>query len=161
MTADAHRPLDGVDRRLLGVLVDHGRMSINQLATTANVSRATAYARFDRLVAEGTIRSFRAELDPAAIGYGIAAIILVKVEQHGWPTVRERIGRLPGVEYLALTSGEFDFILIVRAHDLPELRDVVLRGLHGLSEIRTTETIFVLDEERRPLQPAGPDDDVP
>lgn len=150
----AKQGLDDVDRRLLDVLVDHGRISVNELAQEANVSRATAYARFDRLVGDGTIQAFRAELDPAALGYGVSAIILVKVEQHGWPTARERIGRLPGVEYLALTSGEFDFIVIVRAHDLPQLRDVVLRGLHGLSEIRSTETVFVLEEERWPLRPS-------
>lgn len=149
--------MDDVDRRLLEVLVDHGRVSVNELARLANVSRATAYARFERLRDDGTIRAFRADLDPARLGYGMTAIILIKVEQHGWPTVRERLGQLPGVEYVALTSGEFDFIVSVRAHDLSQLRDVVLRGLHSWTEIRTTETIFVLEEERRPVRPIPPD----
>ncbi|MDQ3827290.1 MAG: transcriptional regulator, partial [Actinomycetota bacterium] len=39
-------------------------MSVNKLANRAGISRATAYARYDRLVASGAIRGFRADVDP-------------------------------------------------------------------------------------------------
>jgi uncharacterized protein with GYD domain len=55
---------------------------------------------------------------------------------------------LPGVEYLALTSGEFDMVLLVRVPDVAALRDVVLVKLTAMAQIRTTRTIFVLDEQR-------------
>jgi DNA-binding Lrp family transcriptional regulator len=136
---------------MLSVLVDNGRMSVNELATRANISRAAAYARFDRLVADGVISSFRADVDPHRIGLDIAAMILINVEQGSWPTTREKVSRLPGVEYVAMTSGEFDFVLFVRAPDIAALRDVVLYKLQAMPEVRSTETIFVLDEDRRPV----------
>ena len=43
-------PLDEVDRALLGALVDDGRQSLRTIAERLHVSRATAYARLDRLV---------------------------------------------------------------------------------------------------------------
>lgn len=157
------RPLDDVGRRMLGILVDDGRMSVNELAARAGVSRATAYARYDRLVADGVIRGFRADVDPHAIGLDIAAMILINVEQGSWPTTRDKVSQLPGVEYVAMTSGEFDFVLLVRMPDIAALRDVVLYRLQGMPEVRSTHTIFVLDEERHPvgsahhLEPISPE----
>lgn len=148
---------------MLSILVDQGRVSVNELATRAGISRATAYARYDRLVSGGVISRFRADVDPHAIGLDVAAMILINVEQGSWPATRDKVSRLPGVEYVAVTSGEFDFVLLVRVPDIAALRDVVLYRLQGMPEVRSTETIFVLDEERHPvgsahhLGPAGPE----
>lgn len=133
------------------MLEDEGRISVNELAVRASVSRATAYTRFDRLCASGVITRFRADIDPAAIGLTTTALVLVNVEQGEWPTARDKLSRLPGVEYVALTSGEFDFVLLVRAPDMPALRDLVLLRLQGMREVRSTETVFVLDEDRWPV----------
>ena len=151
MTNVQPRPLDDVDRKMVGILVENGRISVNELAARAGVSRATAYARFERLTTDGTIARFRADVDPHALGLDIAAMVLINVEQGSWPTTRDKVSRLPGVEYVAMTSGEFDFVLFVRAHDIAALRDVVLYRLQGMPEVRSTETIFVLDEERHPI----------
>ncbi len=145
------RPLDDVDRRMLSILVDEGRTSVNEVAARAGISRATAYARYDRLMASGVIRGFRADIDPHGIGLDIAAMILINVEQGSWPTTRNKVSRLPGVEYVAMTSGEFDFVLLVRVPDIAALRDVVLYRLQGMAEVRSTQTIFILDEERHPI----------
>src|SRR6185312_15527580 len=135
------RRLDDVDRRMLGILVDDGRMSVNEVANRAGISRATAYARYDRLVANGVIRGFRADVDPQAIGLDVAAMILINIEQGSWPTMRDKISRLPGVEYVAMTSGEFDFVLMVRAPDITALRDVLLYRLQGMPEVRSTHCL--------------------
>src|SRR5947209_8432805 len=141
------RGLDDADRRMLSILVNEGRASVNEVASRAGVSRATAYARYDRLMANGVIRGFRADVDPHAIGLDIAAMIMVNVEQGSWPTTRDKVSRLPGVEYVALTSGEFDFVLLVRVPDIAALRDVVLYRLQSMPEGRSTHTVFVLDVE--------------
>ena len=143
--------LDDIDRRLLSVLATEGRISVNELATRANVSRATAYARFDRLQSNGAIKGFQAVVDPNALGYSIAALILLNVEQQHWREVPKKLLALPGVEYVAFTSGPFDMVLIVRAPDIAALRDVVLVKLHGMPEVKSSETIFILDEARQPL----------
>jgi DNA-binding Lrp family transcriptional regulator len=140
--------LDAVDRRIVELLVADGRMSVNELAAQAHVSRATAYARLERLRADGVITGFTATVDPAKLGYSIAALVLVSVEQSQWREVREEVLRLPGLEYLAFTSGAFDLVLLVRLPGIGDLRDVVLVRLHDIPGIRTAQTIFVLDEAR-------------
>jgi DNA-binding Lrp family transcriptional regulator len=143
-----------VDRRLVALLLDDGRLSVNELARRANVSRATAYTRLDRLVQRGVIKGFRADVEPAAVGLPIAALVFVNVEQNSWRTARDRMLALPGLEYLALASGAWDIVLLVRVPDMETLRDVVLVQLHGLAEVKATQTEFVLDEHRRVIDPA-------
>lgn len=143
-------PLDDIDHALLAVLEDEGRISVNELAVRTNISRATAYARFDRLVASGVITRFRADVDPGAMGLDTTALILVDVEQGEWPSTRDELSRVAGVEYVALTSGGFDFVLLVRAPDMASLRDVVLVQLQAMRQVRSTRTVFVLDEDRWP-----------
>lgn len=144
-----HGPLDDVDRAIVAALVDDGRLSVNELASRVGVSRATAYARLDRLRGTGVITGFTATVDPAKVGYGVAALILVNVEQNEWRSARDELLRLPGVEYLAFTSGGFDMAVLVRVPSIEALRDVVLDHLHGATHVRSTQTVFVLDEQRR------------
>ncbi len=147
--ADPSVTLDDVDRRIVAALIDDGRLSINELASRVGVSRATAYARLDRLRANGVITGFTAKVDPAKVGYGVAALILVNVEQNEWRAARDELLDLPGVEYLAFTSGGFDMVALVRVPSIEALRDVVLDRLHGATHVRSTQTVFVLDEQRR------------
>lgn len=121
---------------------------MSALAQRVGISRATAYARFERLVRGGVITGFRATIDPARMGLPITALILVNVQQHSWPEARAELLGLPGLEYLAFTSGGFDMVLLVRVPDVVALRDVVLVRLHGSAHVRSTQTIFVLDEDR-------------
>ena len=147
---DDSSALDDTDRRILQELVIDGRLSVNSLAERANVSRATAYGRLKRMVDSGVIMRFTAVVDAAKVGLPIAALILVNVDQHNWQMAREELAMLPGLEYLAFTSGGFDMVLLVRVPDVVALRDVVLVRLNGSPHVRSTQTIFVLDEHRQP-----------
>jgi DNA-binding Lrp family transcriptional regulator len=148
-TASSPPSLDDVDRRIVAALVDDGRMSVNELASRVGVSRATAYTRLDRLRSDGVITGFTATVDAAKVGHGVAALILVNVEQNEWRSARDELLHLPGVEYLAFTSGGFDMVALVRVGSIEALRDVVLDHLHGATHVRSTQTVFVLDEQRR------------
>lgn len=138
--------LDGVDTKVLEALRSDGRLSVNELAARTNISRATAYQRLARLRDSGVIRRFTVELDPRKVGLPIAALVLVSVAQHSWRSVGDRLRRLPGVEWLALSTGSSDYVLLVRAPDVDHLRDVILDGLQAIPEIQSTQTLLLLDE---------------
>jgi DNA-binding Lrp family transcriptional regulator len=139
--------LDETDLDIVAALTADGRLSVNELARRVNISRATAYSRLERLRSSGVITGFTTVVDQVKLGLPLAVFILLNVEQHGWRTLSEELRRLPGFQYLALTSGEFDMILLVRVADVAALRDVVLVKLSSMPEVRTTRTIFVLDEQ--------------
>ena len=141
-------PLDAIDRRMVAELQRDGRVSINELAKRVNIARATAYSRFDRLVERGVITGFRAVVDPAAMGRTMAALVLLDIDQHHWPHALPALSALPGVDYVALTAGDFDIAMLVRVADVRELRTMVLERVQALPEVRSTKTVFILDEVR-------------
>lgn len=138
--------LDAVDHRLVQALRADGRAPVNELAARVKVSRATAYQRLGRLRKAGVIRRFTVEVDHRKLGLPIAALVLVNVVQHSWRGVGDRLRRLPGVEWMALSSGTFDYVLLVRAPDIDHLRDVILGDLQSIPEIRSSQTLVLLDE---------------
>ncbi len=146
-TRTSARRLDAVDHRILDELRADGRMSMNELATRVSISRANAYQRVERLQRDGVITGFTAVIDHARAGLALAALILVNVEQHSWREARAKLQQLPGLDHLALTTGGFDFALMVRVADVETLRDVVLDRLQSMPEVRSTQTVFVLDED--------------
>ena len=155
--AGRHPPLDAIDRHLVTLLQEDARTSVPELARRAEVGRATAYARLDGLRQRGVITGFRAEVDPAAAGTPLAAYVFVDVEQQRWEQAKAALVELPGLVHLSLTSGLHDAVLLVRCADLETLRDVVLVRLHEIPEVRSAQTLFVLDEVRlAPLAPPVP-----
>ncbi len=138
--------LDAVDQTIVAALRRDGRQSIPALAEAVGISRATAYTRFDRLCDSGVITGFAARIDPAAVGLDVTALVLITVAQSDWRDLKAEVTDLPHVEWLGLTTGSFDFVVLVRARDLAELRDVVLEGLLSLDGIQNAQTIVVLDE---------------
>jgi DNA-binding Lrp family transcriptional regulator len=145
--------LDDVDRRMIDALRAEGRMTAPMLAERLGIGRATAYSRFDRLVDRGVIDGFSARVDTTAVGLTVSALVLVDVRQHRWRDLRAELSSLPGVEWLGVATGRFDFVLLVRADSLEHLRDVALRELQQIEGVRSAETVVLLDEIDRRDRP--------
>jgi DNA-binding Lrp family transcriptional regulator len=139
------RPLDDTDRRILAILRQDGRISMRALAEQVHISRPNAYARVERLRADGVIQGFTVRVDPVRAGLQTSAYVTLKIEQNSWRTLRQRVSTLPHVEHVALVSGDFDVLLLVRTRDNAELRHLVLDRLHDMPEVRSSRTLLVFD----------------
>jgi DNA-binding Lrp family transcriptional regulator len=146
MTGQTARPLDGVDRTMLQVLCEDGRISMLELANRLGISRGNAYARFERLRRDGVLAGFTARVDSRRLGLTVAAFVNVRIEQQSWQAVRTQLLAIEEVEYVALTTGGSDFVVLVRAGSMDTLRDVILDRLRRVPGVRTTYTTLILDE---------------
>ncbi|AKT51316.1 Lrp/AsnC family transcriptional regulator [Arsenicicoccus sp. oral taxon 190] len=140
--------LDEVDRSLVAALVADGRASLRAIAERLHVSRATAYARLDRLVEAGVVQGFTARIDPEAAGLGTSAYVLVSVEQNSWREVRDALVGVPAVEHTALVAAEYDVIVLVRASDNAALRSVVFDRIQTIPGVTSTRTLLIFAESR-------------
>jgi DNA-binding Lrp family transcriptional regulator len=139
-------PVDPIDRRLIELLRADGRCSVNELAQRAGISRANAYQRVGRLRTGGVITGFTVRTDPRRLGLSVAALLIVNADQRSWRQVLGELRHLPGAWYVALTAGSFDFVVLVRVADVETLRDVVLDRLQTMAGVRSTQTMFILEE---------------
>ena len=149
----APRPLDAVDREILRVLRVDGRASIRSVAERVHVSRANAYARINRLLADGVIRGFGARIDNERAGQAASAYITLRIVQDSWRTVREQLRELPGAAHMALVGGDCDVLLLVHTQDNRALRDLVLTRIQAIPEVLSTRTLLVFEESE--LEPGS------
>lgn len=137
--------------RILDLLRENGRISIAALAEKVGISRANAYTRVEALVADGVITGFSARVDPAKAGLSIGAMIFVTVYPQAWASFRSQLAEMPDVEYCAVTTGEHDAMLLIRATDVSGVHEFSTGVIAQLPEVRTVVSVVVLDEViRRP-----------
>ena len=149
LSEQSARPLDSLDRALLQVLRADGRISMLELANRLGISRGNAYNRFERLRRDGVLAGFTARVDPARLGLTVAALVSLRTEQQSWQAIRDHLLALEEVEYVALTTGGPDFVVLVRAPGVESLRDVVLERLRRVPGVHSTLTTLILDEHRK------------
>ena len=137
---------DATDRRILDLLAEDGRASVRSIAESLHISRANAYARFERLRSSGVIQGFAADVDPVAAGLGTSAYLTLNLRQADWRSVRKQLQALPGVAHIALVGGEFDVLMLVRAPDNAALRRLVLDRIHAIEGVVNTRTLLVFEE---------------
>lgn len=137
---------DEIDRQILRLLRDDGRMAISDLAKAASVSRPNAYARLKQMQRAGILKGFTASVDVKGLGLGVAAIVSLSVDQPARDTLQPLLNEIPEVEFAAFLTGETDAIALVRASSIDQLRDDIIWALEEHSAIRSTRTSLVLSE---------------
>ncbi len=138
--------LDELDRQIVEALTQDGRLSIRALADQVHISRANAYARFERLTATGVITGFTTTVDPLKLGLATSAYVTLSLRQSSWRALREQLQTIPEIKHMALVGGDFDAILLVRAADNEGLRRVVLEKLQAIPEVLGTRTALIFED---------------
>lgn len=100
--------------------------------------------RVDRLVSDGVIAGFTAVVDPAALGWGIEALVEVYCQGRIAPSVlREAWEPIPEVVQAHTVAGSADAILRVRARDVQHLENTLER-IRRSADIERTDSTVVL-----------------
>jgi Lrp/AsnC family transcriptional regulator, leucine-responsive regulatory protein len=135
--------MDEIDRAILKRLRIDGRISFRDLGEAVGLSANAAAERVRRLVSVGTIRRFRAEIDPAAGGERLAAFIDLRLAAGTAADDFEAALRaMPGVVAAALTTGNFDYTLRVAVADEPALVSLI-EGLRARGASETHSRIIL------------------
>ncbi|MGZ5370985.1 Lrp/AsnC family transcriptional regulator [Aeromicrobium sp.] len=143
--------VDEVDRRILAILQEDGRIPNNALAETIGISASTCLARVRNLRSRGAIRGIHADLDPRWLGQPIQAMISVQLRSDSRaaiPNFSEDIARHRSVLNVYFVSGSYDFLLHVAATDTDDLRSFVVEELSAMPEVAGTETHLIFDHKR-------------
>jgi Lrp/AsnC family transcriptional regulator, leucine-responsive regulatory protein len=139
--------LDALDRRLLHRLAEEVTPDLAEVAAEIGTTETDARVRYDRLRADGVVQECVARLDPGAVGAGMTAFLLVRVAQNAdnYAAVRRVLGDLEPVEEAHAVSGDFDWLLKVRAASLAEIQHLVTERLSLVPGFIRAQTCLVLD----------------
>jgi Lrp/AsnC family leucine-responsive transcriptional regulator len=114
---------------LLRLLRDDPRLSTSELARRVGMSAPAVRERILRLEDTGIIRGYRLELDPAALGYPVAAFVRVRPAPGQLPRLAELARSMPEVVECHRVTGEDCFVLKVHLQSIDELDKVLDRLL--------------------------------
>jgi DNA-binding Lrp family transcriptional regulator len=143
--------IDDVDRRILTALHADARMSNNALADLVGIAASTCHGRVRRLQEMGVIRGYYADIDPAAIGLTVQAMISVSLQAAARAKIRsfiQQIRRMPQVMDVYFLAGADDFILHVAARDTDDLRSFVVENLNADADVAGTQTSLIFEHLR-------------
>jgi DNA-binding Lrp family transcriptional regulator len=143
--------LDDVDRRILLTLHRDARMPNSALADAVGIAPSTCHGRIRRLQDLGVIRGYYADIDPAAIGLSLQAMISVSLQANARSKIRnfiQQIRRKPQVMDVYFLAGADDFLLHVAARDTDDLRSFVVENLNSDADVAGTQTSLIFEHLR-------------
>lgn len=148
--------LDRIDRNILKCLQADGRMSNADVAQKVHVSPATCHRRIQRLVEEGIIQGFRAEVNPVAVDRSTLVLVGAVLERstpESFAEFEAAIVKFPFVLDCHCVAGDFDYFLKVRARDISDFNRLHRERLLTLPSVRQLRSFFVLKDviENAPL----------
>ena len=150
--------MDGIDRRILAELQEHGRLTVTELADRVQLTAGPCHRRLRELERAGVITGYRAVLDPAAVGLGFEALVSITLERGDAGTVaafEAALAQVPQVRHAERLFGDPDYLLRVVATDLNDyaaLRDHTLATLPGVQRITSTIVMKrIVDNRPLPL----------
>ncbi len=141
--------LDSVDRKILRLLQDDGRLANVDLAERVGLSPTATSERVKRLTREGIIAGYGARLDPQKLSRGFLAFVEVTLDKTT-PDVFDRfahaVARAPDVLECHLVAGGFDYLIKTRVADMAAYRIFLGEVLLALPGVRETRTYAVMEE---------------
>ena len=150
-TLSTGRPFDALDVAILEALQADARASLSELARTLSLSQPAISQRVRKLEEAGVIRGYHAEVDPAALGIGIHAIVRLRTTHAHLAAALERFADVPEIVSVHRMTGEDCFLLHVRTVDALRLEAVV----DSVARFGPVTTSLVLREY--PSKPIGAD----
>ena len=146
---------DDLNRRLVALLQQEGRMSHAELAERLGVSRPTIIDRVKRLEADGVLNGYAARVTPAAVNKPAVAFVAVRYKDNNEVIEQRFIKALeeePDILEAHTIAGE-DALLLKIVADTPAGIAERLRRIRALGPMVTTRTTMVLETH---WEKAGP-----
>ena len=148
-TRDTSKALDKMDRKILRVIQQDGRISNLKLAETVHLSPTAVLERVKRLTREGYILGYEARLNPAKLGASMLVFIEVLLDrtvQDVMDNFKAAVQARPEILECHLVAGGFDYLLKTRVSDMSAYREFIGQVIWTLPGVRETRTYAVMEE---------------
>lgn len=147
--------MDQSDYKLLAVLQQNARTSIQELADHIGASTASVQRRLKVLRDDGVIQKEVAVLDQKKLGFGITAVVSVELERDRLDQIdafKRKARQDPQVMNFYCIAGDADFVMIVVARDIADYEAFTHRFFFADKNVRKFRTSIVVSTEKATLE---------
>jgi DNA-binding Lrp family transcriptional regulator len=148
--------LDRIDAALIRELQGNARLSNKELAARVGLAPSSCLERVRKLQQNGVLRGYHAEVDPAALGVELGALISIRLRRHSRDQVegfQSFLLSLPEVSAVCYLAGPTDFMIQVGVRDANHLRDLILEQFSTREEVEHIETSIIFEHAQRWVLP--------
>ena len=137
--------LDALDGKLIAALSETPRIGIQELSKRLGITRATVYARLEKLETTGVLSGFGPDIDFSTIGHGVTAFITIELQQGRFNDVVPVLEKMPQVIEAHALAGEGDIICRVAAQSNDHLMELV-QTILSTPGVRRSRTAISLEQ---------------
>jgi Lrp/AsnC family leucine-responsive transcriptional regulator len=155
MKASEPKPLDRLDRRILAVLQQQGRISYVELADKVGLSSTPCMERVKRLERDGYIEGYYARLNPALMGHELLVFVEISLAHQSpqaFSDFTRAVRELPYVLECHLVSGDSDYLVKARIKDMSQYRTLLGDMLLQLPGVKNSKSYIVMEEVKESLE---------
>jgi Lrp/AsnC family leucine-responsive transcriptional regulator len=153
--------IDGIDRKILSLLQENGRLSHTAVAEEVGLATATVYERIKKLEKKGLIKGYTALVDAGMLGKPVTAFIRLTVSgasEEGYAASKRNLvdvcRREPDVLECHSVAGEDCYVLKVRAATPQDLEKLLERlRCHAFIAKSTSSIVLSTYKETTQIQP--------
>ena len=141
--------LDRIDRNILSILQEDGRIANLKLAEAVALSPTAVLARVQRLTRDGFILGYEARLNPLKLGAGMLVFVEVLLDRttpNVFDQFKAAVQVHPEIMECHMVAGGFDYLLKTRSADMNAYRVFAGNVLWQLPGVRETRTYAVMEE---------------
>ena len=142
-----HNQLDETSKAIIEQLQVDGRRSYAEIGKAVGLSEAAVRQRVQRLTESGVMQVV-AVTDPMQLGFYRQAMVGIRVSGDTTEVI-ERLARIPAVDYLVMTAGNFDILAEVVCEDDEHLIELLNKEIRGIPGVQSTETFVYLKLEKQ------------
>ncbi len=138
---------DRIDRQILELLQDDGRMTNVDLAERVGLTAPPCLRRVRALEEQGAIKGYHASLDAATLGYPITVFALVSLRsqaEQDLAAFEDYIETIPEIRECHMLNGEIDFILKIVATDLKAFQEILTTHLTPAPNVASVKTSLTI-----------------
>jgi Lrp/AsnC family transcriptional regulator for asnA, asnC and gidA len=136
--------VDELDIKLISELCLDGRASFRELAEKLGVAEGTVYNRVTKLREAGIIKGFLADVDFEKLGFGITALIGIRVSGGHLAEIEKKIALDESITAVYDVTGEYDAVVVAKFRERSELNSFV-KKLTAMDNVERTYTMMVLN----------------
>lgn len=145
------RGVDDIQRQLIDQLQRNARTTNRRLADVVGLAPSSTLQRIRDLEQRGVITGYHAEVDLAALGRSVQAMVFVRLSPADGPTVQrffDTVSAMPETIAVSLISGAEDAVVHVAVPDVARLRSTVLEKISTLDCVADERTSLVFEHQR-------------
>lgn len=146
--------MDANDRKLLAILQQNAKTSIQDMADHIGSSTASVQRRLKALRESGVIQKEVAILDQKKLGFGITAVVSVELERDRLDQIdafKRKARQDRQVTNFYCIAGDADFMMVVVAKDIADYEDFTHRFFFADKNVRKFRTSIVISTEKATL----------